>query len=704
MLKITNVQANSGDCFFIEETENKISLLVDCGFKLTYQHKIKKLTSFVDYIILTHSDEDHINGSIPLIRDTPEKFVVRKVYVNVPSSHEVKDESGDISIHQAKTLEHLLKQKNIPYQNLISGENLSITNNIDLEIISPSKDSLNYFIDKYKEVEKPSESDPISKSETTLTLELLAQNSDSYKSQKSDFANAASIAFILKYKDKKILFLGDSHPEIVTDYLEKLGYSESNKYYFDYIKLSHHGSVKRISNKFISIIGCANYIISTNGGKARSIHPNRETLAKLAIKVDRIDNKEINFFFNYPIEEIVARNGLLITDEEKKNYKINLIEKKHFRYNMNETELLRKVSIQIYKKDNYRGSGALIETNGKFYVITATHVISDSESEPLDLNDFFGKSEEYEQIRFGSLIGEFEKSLKFDISVIEIVNENKFHDFPKISFCNDISFPENQFMFRGTQKSIALKPHTIIPCSLDSDINGEESFCLKVPLQAYTDMKGSVGAEVLSGYSGSGVFIRHAKKNYFTGTAQDIDKDDFTGVNCRSINVVKNHFLESIEIEDFEGGIKQLKINIAEIKKNITEEMIEERKKKNDYGDVENITGKMDAFIQDWSAEDLDGFINDILVWEEIEHNRIRNHSTYRDLIDNAKAIWASGNKKYQVSSVSQGNERFHKILDDLRDILKDELENTSLRSSSSVIAAGEVARLLANCNLDFKK
>ena len=78
---------------------------------------------------------------------------------------------------------------------------------------------------------------------------------------------------------------------------------------------------------------------------------------------------------------------------------------------MNETELLRKVSIQIYKKDNYRGSGALIETNGKFYVITATHVISDSESEPLDLNDFFGKSEEYEQIRFGSLIGEFEQKI-----------------------------------------------------------------------------------------------------------------------------------------------------------------------------------------------------------------------------------------------------------------------------------------------------
>ncbi|BBB29912.1 hypothetical protein [Neptunomonas japonica] len=112
----------------------------------------------------------------------------------------------------------------------------------------------------------------------------------------------------------------------------------------------------------------------------------------------------------------------------------------------------------------------------------------------------------------------------------------------------------------------------------------------------------------------------------------------------------------------------------------------------------------MDSFIEDWTPEDLDGFISDILVWEDIEHSKIRNHSSYRDLIENAKAIWASGNKKYQVSSIQQGNVRFHKILDELTQLLKEELDGTSIKSSSSVIAAGEVARLLANCTLDLKK
>lgn len=150
MLKITNIQANSGDSFLIEDTVDPTKLLLDCGFKLTYQHKIKQLTSSVDYLILTHSDEDHIHGAIPLIEDIPSRFKAGKVYVNVPSSYEVGADSGDISIHQAITLENLLNDKGISYQSLLAGDTIKISENISLEIISPSKEDLEYFISKYK--------------------------------------------------------------------------------------------------------------------------------------------------------------------------------------------------------------------------------------------------------------------------------------------------------------------------------------------------------------------------------------------------------------------------------------------------------------------------------------------------------------------------------------------------------------------------
>ncbi len=214
-------------------------------------------------------------------------------------------------------------------------------------------------------------------------------------------------------------------------------------------------------------------------------------------------------------------------------------------------------------------------------------------------------------------------------------------------------------------------------------------------------MKGNVGASVMNGYSGSGIFIKETDETFLIGISQNIDKDNFTGVNCRSIGILKNYFLPNMEISDFHGGITQLRLNVAEIKANITNAMIELRKS-DGYGDVENLTRKMDAFIENWTSEDLDGFIKDILVWENIERTKIRTHSLYRDRIENAKAIWAAGNKHYQVSSIQQGNQRFHKILDDLTDLLKEELDGTSIKSSSQVIAAGEVARLLADCTLKF--
>jgi hypothetical protein len=371
---------------------------------------------------------------------------------------------------------------------------------------------------------------------------------------------------------------------------------------------------------------------------------------------------------------------------------------------MNELDVLSKTSLKIYHADNYHGSGVLVETGGFFYVFSAAHVINQDINKPLALDGFYGVSDEYGEIEFDMVIGEHKEIEQYDIVVIAIDQKHKFQSFPKISFCEDINFPGNSFAFRGTQKSTALKAHTVAPCHLDTSFNDESLFCLKVPMEYYTDMRGNVGAEVLGGYSGSGIFIRGIDNNYLVGIAQNIDKDDFTGVNCRSIRVIKDLFLPDIEIEDFHGGNPQLKLNIAEIKRNVTQGMIEERKKSNDYGDVENLTKKMNSFMEDWLPEDLDGFISDILVWENIERSKIRNHSSYRDIIDNAKAIWASGNKKYHVSNIQQGNERFHKILDELTALLKEELDGTSIKSSSSVIAAGEIARLLANCTLDFKK
>lgn len=323
-MKITILPARYGDSILFELENNDKKFLVDCGFKQTYSRELKKLTSEVDFIILTHVDEDHINGVFPLLEDYPKKFSLEKVYINTPESYAAPaTNSGEISIRQAITIEQLLLDKSIPYHSLLQGDRVIIQDDIWLEIISPTSEDMNYFNSMYRTVKADWIAEiEISINEKIENMETLSQKKDSFKTKKADFVNAASIAFILKFKNKKLLFLGDAHPETITEYLKKEGYSTQNKYVFDYIKLSHHGSITSISNEFISLITCNKFIFSTNGGKSKSRHPSRELIAKLALNIERAEAETLTFLFNYPVEEITNRNGVLATQEEMALYRI----------------------------------------------------------------------------------------------------------------------------------------------------------------------------------------------------------------------------------------------------------------------------------------------------------------------------------------------------------------------------------------------
>lgn len=334
-LIITSFEAKYGDAFLIEESVSGIRFLVDCGFKLTYKHHIKKKTNSADFIILTHSDEDHINGAFPLINDYPDSFFLNKVYVNTPESIPAPRTNGLISIRQAKDLVNLLQDKKLPFEGLIQGQTIKVSNELSLDIISPTKTELDCYYKKYKDQvvtisQDTKETDISLNAATKAAIEWIKQP-DSFPNKFDDIANASSIAFVLNFRNKKVLFLADSHPEVISDYLLKQGFNSEQKATFDYIKLSHHGSAKSISKQLLNMISCNNFIISTNGGKARSKHPSVETIAKLAIWVDRNGNDEINFYFNHSISSIEIRNGSLLSVEERLLYKINYIEQNEIR-------------------------------------------------------------------------------------------------------------------------------------------------------------------------------------------------------------------------------------------------------------------------------------------------------------------------------------------------------------------------------------
>ena len=137
------------------------------------------------------------------------------------------------------------------------------------------------------------------------------------KTLEDDFINASSIAIILWLPNFSILLLGDSRPEIIIESLKTIGYNDTDKRLkVDYIKVSHHGSKNNTSMELLNYIECDNFIFSTNGGFARSKHPDRETIARILCRKSRNMKNTTVLYFNYPISTIENKAGKFITEEE----------------------------------------------------------------------------------------------------------------------------------------------------------------------------------------------------------------------------------------------------------------------------------------------------------------------------------------------------------------------------------------------------
>lgn len=109
--------------------------------------------------------------------------------------------------------------------------------------------------------------------------------------------NGSSIAFILEFESKKLLFLGDCHPEVIEKNLKKLlNQSEQGKMWFDMVKVSHHGSKHNTSVSMLELIHSDKYVFSTNGKGKNFSHPDIETIYRI-ISTDNTLNKEL--IFNY---------------------------------------------------------------------------------------------------------------------------------------------------------------------------------------------------------------------------------------------------------------------------------------------------------------------------------------------------------------------------------------------------------------------
>lgn len=183
-MRVRIIKARSGDCFVID-FENGHCILIDGGYSQTYYDNLKPYLEYLnskgkvlDYVILTHYDEDHIAGLIKFFEDNGEKqrvIPVKEVIVNGFSSvacddNNVKQVSAHMrgidiqkaSSYQEYSFEKWCMDNGYPINRFKDGKSIIAGDSIDcqdysIKFVSPSQEQLDKCYKKLMKLLKDEE-------------------------------------------------------------------------------------------------------------------------------------------------------------------------------------------------------------------------------------------------------------------------------------------------------------------------------------------------------------------------------------------------------------------------------------------------------------------------------------------------------------------------------------------------------------------
>jgi beta-lactamase superfamily II metal-dependent hydrolase len=379
--------AQEGDAFLVslKSDEGNKNILIDMGLTDTYHNEIKqdlvKLKSKgqkIDLLIITHIDQDHIQGAIEFIKDngadrriievgevwhnsfrhlqfdkkatlpSAEKAILDKMIAqNTPITTKGREK---ISAKQGSSLAALLLDYKYNWNESSQSNAICIDqktihdfNHFKIQLLSPSRDKLNKLETFWlKELRKKkykfsitddkifddafefymmssSNSNQYRKnisSSNKLDIDNLAKIDATQSEIDSSPTNGSTIAFILEFEGKNILFLGDSHEDIIIQSLKNI--YQNKKCYFDAVKIPHHASNNNYSTKLSSLINSNKFLISTNAAKHN--HPNIEVISKIMVKEN---HKTLYFNYNHSVAGALNNHQL----NEKYNFDVSFSNK-----------------------------------------------------------------------------------------------------------------------------------------------------------------------------------------------------------------------------------------------------------------------------------------------------------------------------------------------------------------------------------------
>jgi len=224
-LKVEFFDVGQGDAEFIE-TPRRQQILIDGGPDMSILEKLGKAMPFydryIDLVILTHPEADHLNGLIEVLKRYDVGAVITTGIIRDTQEH--KEWTG------------LLREKNIPIFIAKAGGIIDLGSNISVNILYPLE---------------------------SLSGKIISDT------------NNNSIVSQLVYKDFEALFTGD-----IEKSAENKLVSAHINLNSDILKIAHHGSKTSTSDAFLKAVDGTLAVIEV--GKDNSYgHPHQEVLERL---------------------------------------------------------------------------------------------------------------------------------------------------------------------------------------------------------------------------------------------------------------------------------------------------------------------------------------------------------------------------------------------------------------------------------------
>jgi beta-lactamase superfamily II metal-dependent hydrolase len=242
----------------------------DSGMKIVEHIKNYYATTYVDYVVNTHPDSDHVSGLITVL----EELEVGELWMHLPWEHssEIRNLFKDGRITDDSLAEKIKASLNKAYQlyEVACDKEVSISEPFegsqigDFQVLSPNKDwYINHLLPDFPNLPERREQNAFAKAitevyskvlewiEESWDVETLSENYDSTGAR-----NESSVILYANIDEYKVLLTGDAGKEALNnsaDYAQNLGFDLSE---CSFVQMPHHGSRRNVSPSVLDrIIG-----------------------------------------------------------------------------------------------------------------------------------------------------------------------------------------------------------------------------------------------------------------------------------------------------------------------------------------------------------------------------------------------------------------------------------------------------------------